>query len=54
MAGCSLPTWDKPFAGSIRTSTPRSYNYTNLLDILRSYPDLFEVRSNNKTPPYTG
>lgn len=30
---------------------PRSYNYTNLLDILRSYPDLFEVRSNNKTPP---
>ena len=30
---------------------PRSYKYTNLLDILRSYPDLFEVRSNNKTPP---
>lgn len=30
---------------------PRSYNYTNLLDILRSYPDLFEVRSNDKTPP---
>ena len=30
---------------------PRSYNYTNLLDILRSYPDLFEVRSNGKTPP---
>src|SRR5690554_2987850 len=30
---------------------PRSYNYTNLLDILRSYPDLFEVRSNEKTPP---
>lgn len=30
---------------------PRSYNYTNLLDIIRSYPDLFEVRSNEKTPP---
>ncbi len=30
---------------------PRSYNYTNLLDIVRSYPDLFEVRSNEKTPP---
>lgn len=30
---------------------PRSYNYTNLLDIVRSYPDLFEVRSNDKTPP---
>ena len=30
---------------------PRSYNYTNLLDILRSYPELFEVRSNGKTPP---
>ena len=30
---------------------PRSYNYTNLLDILRSYPDMFEVRSNGKTPP---
>jgi hypothetical protein len=30
---------------------PRSYNYTNLLDILRSYPDIFEVRSNDKTPP---
>ena len=44
--------------GPLRTShsqgvfnfDPRSYNYTNLLDILRSYPDLFEVRSNNKTP----
>jgi uncharacterized LabA/DUF88 family protein len=30
---------------------PRSYNYTNLLDILRSYPEVFEVRSNGKTPP---
>ena len=30
---------------------PRSYNYTNLLDILRSYPEMFEVRSNGKTPP---
>lgn len=30
---------------------PRSYNYTNLLDIVRSYPDLFELRSNDKTPP---
>lgn len=30
---------------------PRSYNYTSLLDILRSYPDLFEIRSNDKTPP---
>lgn len=30
---------------------PRSYNYTNLLDILRSYPEMFEVRSNDKTPP---
>lgn len=30
---------------------PRSYNYTNLLDIVRSYPDLFEVRSNERTPP---
>ncbi|HHY09459.1 MAG TPA: NYN domain-containing protein [Firmicutes bacterium] len=30
---------------------PRSYNYTNLLDIVRSYPDLFEIRSNEKTPP---
>lgn len=30
---------------------PRSYNYTNLLDILRSYPEVFEVRSNEKTPP---
>ncbi len=30
---------------------PRSYNYTNLLDIVRSYPEMFEVRSNEKTPP---
>ena len=50
-AGCCWPISARAIRREYPDFDPRSYNYTNLLDILRSYPDLFEVRSNDKTPP---